>query len=81
MGVHGVIFTISQLYIPIFMVHTIAASGPLFIIIINHFLKGITITKQQAIGVTITIIGVFFVVNGNPLASLINPDYHIESKF
>lgn len=63
-ALHGFVITIMQFYLPLGMFHTLIISGQIFVFLANYFLKGVKITKNQAIGVGVSFIGLGLIING-----------------
>jgi drug/metabolite transporter (DMT)-like permease len=53
-----------QFYLPLSIFHTLVISGQVFIFLANYLLKGVKITKNQAIGVVISFAGLIMIING-----------------
>ena len=62
-------------YLPVNMVYTINACGPLCVLILDYYLYQVKISRNQFIGVIMTIIGVLLIINGNLILHLILPDF------
>lgn len=61
---HGFIVSLMQFYLPLSIVHTLVISGQIFIFLANYLIKGVKITKKQAIGVFVSFIGLGLIING-----------------
>lgn len=63
-----------QFYLPLFIVHTIGSTGPMYVCIYQYFLDGKKINLKQLIGMIFAVIGIILTTNGRLLSHLINPD-------
>ena len=63
-AIHGFIVSIMQFYLPLGIFHTVVFSGQVFIFLANYLFKGVNITKNQAIGVAISFVGLAMIING-----------------
>jgi drug/metabolite transporter (DMT)-like permease len=72
---HSFVLGWSQFYIPLYLVHTISAIGPIFVCILNYFIYKVKINKEQMIGMAIAFGGILLAVNGKSIYHFINPDY------
>jgi len=61
---HFLLYALSQYYITQPVLQTINSCGPIFIFVLDYLINGITITRKQAIGVCLAIIGVLLAING-----------------
>ena len=52
-------------YLPVNLVYTINACGPLFVLIFDYLIYHIKISKVQLLGVFMAILGVLLIINGN----------------
>lgn len=64
MAVHGFMMVISQYFLPLPIVHTIAMSGVSWTFVIDYFKNGVKINKKQLIGVILSFVGVLITSNG-----------------
>ena len=65
----------SQFVIPLPVVHTISASGNLYILFWDYYIYGNKISKIQFKGVIIAFLGVLLTVNGRLILYYIDPTY------
>jgi drug/metabolite transporter (DMT)-like permease len=65
----GLIYTLSNFYLPLPIVSTINATGPIFVFILDYYINGTTIVLSQLYGIIIGMIGVIFTVNGGLMLS------------
>lgn len=79
--VHSFVLCWSQVYLPLYIVHTISAFGPIFVCMLNYFIYGKVIVKQQIMGMVIAFCGILLTVNGRSILAFIDPDYHFTSDF
>lgn len=59
-----------QFYLPLPVVHNIAATGPILIFIIDYFKNGIKINCKQIVGTAIGFLGILLVVNNEFVSKL-----------
>lgn len=69
---HGFVVAFIQFYLPLATFHTLVISGQVFIFLANYYLKGVTITKRQAICAGISFLGLALTINGRYLIELFN---------
>jgi len=88
LGIRSFIFTVhsfvlcwSQVYLPLYIVHTISAFGPIFVCLLNLIIYKKTITRQQVLGMLIAFVGILLTVNGRSLMAMIDPNYKFISDF
>ena len=74
-------FGLSQFFLPMPIVHTIASTGTLFIILLDYFVNGVKLNSKQMVGVSISFLGMLLVINGKWLISYIDPAYEMETDF
>jgi len=67
--VQGLVYTLSNFYLPLPIVSTINSTGPIFVFILDYYINGTTIVKSQFYGILIGMLGVFFTVNGGIMLS------------
>lgn len=48
---------------------------------LNYFIYGKVINKDQILGMIIAFIGILLTVNGRSILAYIDPDYHFSSDF
>lgn len=65
---------LSQLYLPLPIVHTIGCSSIAIIYIIDYFLNGTRITRHGAIGITCALVGVIFMANNRLILHIAGHD-------
>ena len=64
-----------QFVLPLPIVHTITASGNIFIFFWDYYLYSTTITSKQLKGIVIGLVGVVLLINGRIILSIIDPSY------
>lgn len=69
------------MFLPLTVYYTINASTTIFAFILNYFLFGIHVTRNQKISIVAGIIGIILVINGRAIYSLLNSDYEFTSNF
>lgn len=79
--VHSFVLCWSQVYLPLYIVHTISAFGPIFVCMLNYFIYGKTINRHQITGMFVAFLGILLTVNGRSILALIDPEYHFSSDF
>lgn len=79
--VHSFVLCWSQVYLPLYIVHTISAFGPIFVCMLNYFIYGKVIVKQQIMGMLVAFCGILLTVNGRSILALLDPDYTFSSDF
>ena len=57
------VFAVVQFYLPLPIVHNIAATGSIMIFVIDYYKNGTIINFKQIIGTLIGVIGILLVVN------------------
>lgn len=72
---HGAVTAYSQFYLPLPIVHAVSSVGPGFGIILDFFINGTRMTKNQLYGVIASLVGVNMVLNGDLILSMFDPDY------
>ena len=78
---HSFVLCWSQSYLPLYIVHTISAIGPIFVCLLNFLLRGKKINQNQVIGMFVAFAGILLTVNGRTLWASMNPDFHFISDF
>lgn len=63
MVVHLLTMGFSQFILPLPIVHTVNVCGIIFVFIIDFYLNGIEIVRQQFYGIIIAIVGVLITAN------------------
>lgn len=64
MSIHGFMLSLSQYFLPLPIVHTIAMSGISWTFVIDYIKNGVKINKKQFIGIILSFLGVIIVSNG-----------------
>lgn len=70
-SLQGLLYTLSNFYVPQPIVATINSTGPLFVFILDYYINGTKINKSQFYGILIGLLGVIFIVNGGLILSFI----------
>ena len=81
MSMNGWVAGFAQFYLPISIVHTLSAGGPIFIFIIDYYINGVKVNKKQVIGIALGVVGLILTINGSFIMVYFNPDYKIETEF
>ena len=81
MVINSITIATLQFYVPLPIIHTVGALGPVFVVILEYFLESKKITAKQGLGIGISFIGTFFVSNAHLLTSWIHPGTEFESEF
>ena len=81
MAIHGAAFTEAQFYLPSPVLYTLYFSGPLFIISVDYFAYGMTITKNQLKGAIMAFAGVLCVSNGQLITAWISGHSDFSTDF
>lgn len=79
--IHSFVLGWSQFYLPLYIVHTISAFGPIFVCILNYLIYDKAINSIQALGILIAFAGILLTVNGRSLYQLFDPNYQFISDF
>lgn len=79
--IFGFVYAQCFFYLSINLVYTLYFSGPLFVLGIDYYINGITITKRQGIGIIFACLGVILAVNGGIIYSIFDPNYEFHSTF
>jgi drug/metabolite transporter (DMT)-like permease len=66
------ILAISLKYLQAPTVHTISNSGPILVLVLDHFINKVQISQRQILGIIITIIGLLLTVNFHLLLYLVD---------
>jgi drug/metabolite transporter (DMT)-like permease len=66
----GLVYTLSNFYLPLPIVSTINSTGPIFVFILDYYINGTTIVRSQVYGILIGMVGVIFTVNGGLILGL-----------
>ena len=75
MTFYSIIFSISQFVIPLPISHTISCSGVIFVFLIDYFINGVQINRNQCIGIIIGIIGVLMTGNSKIILLYFDSSY------
>ena len=78
---YGFMMAFSQLVLPLPIVHTLGASGNLFVFIWDYLINGVTVNREQLKGIVVGVIGVLLAINGRILLQIVDPDYEMETDF
>lgn len=88
LGIRSLIFTAqsfvlcwSQLYLPLYVAHTISAIGPIFVCLLNLIIYKKMISSEQVVGMLIAFTGIILTVNGRLFMSMIDPNYKFITDF
>ena len=68
----GIIYTLSNFYLPLPIVSTLNCTGPIFIFVLDYYMNGTKLFRSQIYGVLIGLAGVIFTVNGAILLSFLD---------
>ena len=79
--VHSMVMASAQFILPLPVVHTISASGVLWVFTLDYLLYGVAINSAQACGIVIGFGGVLLNVNGSLITSWWDPSYIFNSTF
>jgi len=67
--------------IPYPILNGICLSGPLFVLVMDYYLNGVTINQSQIKGVIAGFIGVLVMINSDLIMSWIDPTYTSHTTF
>lgn len=81
LGIYGYGFGESHFYLPSPVLYTIFFSGPLFVMLLEYFFYGITLSERQLRGVILTGIGVLLTANGQLIWGWITNNNTFETNF
>ena len=73
MSMNGWVAGFAQFYLPISIVHTLSAGGPIFIFLIDYYLNGVGVSKKQVVGIALGVVGLVLTVNGSFIMILLDP--------
>ena len=62
--VYGILFAETFFYLPINVIHTLFASGPFFVLLLDYWLYGAPINQELALGMGLSFSGVLLTVLG-----------------
>jgi drug/metabolite transporter (DMT)-like permease len=57
------------------LLNSILITGPLFVFIIDYYLNGVTINRDQILGIVISFVGILININGELLMKIIDPSF------
>jgi drug/metabolite transporter (DMT)-like permease len=78
---HGFMLALALTYLPPPVVHTINASGPVMVFIVDYFRNGIAVGLRQLVGIFIACIGLVITINAAMIMQWMGYDYEAHSKF
>ncbi len=70
----------SQFVIPLPISHTISCSGVIFVFLIDYFINGVQINRNQCIGIFIGILGVLMTGNSKLILIFLDNSYIGDDK-
>lgn len=73
--IHQIIYTGMYFVLSFPLNNSISITGPLFVFVIDYYLNGVTINRNQIIGIIIGFTGIFLNINGEYIMKLIDPNY------
>lgn len=79
--IHGIVYAIVPFYLPQFFIHTVGCIGPLLVFVIDYLKYGRKISKHQAFGVALGIIGLILTINGPFIVNAFNAQFQFHSSF
>lgn len=71
----GFVMPAIQFYLPLGIIHTIGATGSIFVCIFQYIFEKKKPHMRQGIGMCLTFTGIVLTANGNMLTKWLNPDY------
>ena len=74
-GVNGLAAALFQMYLPLTVYYTLAASSIIFTFLLNYFLYHTPLTSKQVKAIFAAIFGIMLVVNGRYIYTLMDPNY------
>jgi drug/metabolite transporter (DMT)-like permease len=78
---HQLVYTSMYYVLSFTILNTIAATGPLFVFVLDYFMNSVEINRKQFIGIVLGLMGVLLTINGDQIMKLINENYEIVSDF
>lgn len=70
---------LSQLYLPLPVVHTIGCSSIIAVYIMDYLMNGTKITRNGLIGIVFAVVGVLTISNDRLILSIVDTNYKFES--
>lgn len=70
------ILPLSQVYLPLPIVHTIGCTSIATVYILDYFMNGVIITRNGIIGIVFAIVGAVVMANDRLILDLFVDDYH-----
>jgi drug/metabolite transporter (DMT)-like permease len=81
MVVNQVVYTGMHFVLSFPLINSISITGPLIVFIIDYYLNGVTINRNQVIGIIIGFVGILININGDFLMTLTDETYEPKSTF
>lgn len=72
---------LSQLYLPLPIVHTIGCSSIALVYLIDYFINGIKVSRNGVGGIILALFGVFIMANNRYFMRFIDSDYKFDTQF
>lgn len=77
---NGMFVAFAQFYLPLSVVHSLGGTGTIFLLGLEYLYEGKKVSRNQGIGIIITIVGVILISNGRLILSHFSED-EFESDF
>ena len=61
---YGLMFAESFFYLPINIMHTVYASGPFFVLVMDYWINKVSVSQRQALGMGLSFVGVLLTMLG-----------------
>lgn len=81
MGLHQYFYSWLHYVLSFSLLNSIFVTGPLFVFIIDYFLNGVTINRDQTWGIVVSFVGIFININGNLIMKIIDPSFQITTTY
>lgn len=74
-GMHQYFYSWLHFVLSFPLINSILITGPLFVFIIDYYLNGVTINRDQTWGIVISFVGILVNINGDLLMRIIDPTF------
>lgn len=74
-GIHQYFYSALHYVLSFPLLNSTLITGPLFVFIIDYYLNGVTINKDQVWGIVISFVGILININGEMIMKIIDPSF------